>query len=221
MTEVLPQLTDGQKEDARAALKRLTANVVLTRSLETIAKAKRKLIQIRAAESNTAILSSLTTADRLIEFIERHEGSSRAHERKLALAALEYLVDPWEVIPDLIPTHGFLDDIYVLELAAAAVGSHSATDAPISAAKRFIEQLPTGAGQHFAHRAMEQNLLGPSERALLSMISARQHTRAEIEDAICERFKSIASELVGLGMLNRPCRLQNCLACRKLGELVR
>lgn len=56
------------------------------------------------------------------------EGQATPGKARLVRAALRYYIAPWDLIPDVIPGIGVLDDYVVLVLAAAAVGATASTD---------------------------------------------------------------------------------------------
>jgi len=51
------------------------------------------------------------------------DGDASPMQSRLARAALRYYVAPWDLIPDMIPGIGIIDDYLVLIVAAAAIGA--------------------------------------------------------------------------------------------------
>jgi uncharacterized membrane protein YkvA (DUF1232 family) len=56
------------------------------------------------------------------------EGEATSGRTRLVRAALRYYVAPWDLIPDVVPGIGILDDYILLLAAAAAVGATRVTD---------------------------------------------------------------------------------------------
>lgn len=68
-------------------------------------------------------------------------------QRRWARGALRYYIARWDLLPDVLPGIGVLDDLLILSLASRVVGPHA--DAPpqdlsLLALEQRIEQTLTG-----------------------------------------------------------------------------
>lgn len=211
-------LSEGQKADCESALRLLITRVDLSQASDIITRTRAKIMSVRLVEQRTEVLAALDIAQGLTRFIERYEGGTKAHPRRIALAALEYFADPWEVIPDFIPRYGLLDDAYVLHLARTMIGPDAIAGPHEGAAGALLHGLPPNAGQHLAHRAMERGVLDPADRAFLSNIGNKLTGGERVREQDAQRFADLVRILVELGVAQQPCR-PGCATCRALSTL--
>lgn len=205
-------LTEQQKRDIEAVLRDLSSRVHLSEAPEVVRQARRKVEDIRLSRVNDFGDSGFALAARIIAFVGMPD-TKDISERKLALAALQYLVDPWETIPDMIPKYGLLDDIYALTLADAAISKiHKRAANGYSDEEAPLRLLPTGTVEHLARLCMERKTLSAEERQTLvrtgEKLSHRQPLAPDVVTRVTRILQRVRVNLV-------PCK-QHCAYCSAL-----
>jgi uncharacterized membrane protein YkvA (DUF1232 family) len=110
------------EEEARSALeaKEEEAIIILKDAKETddlLGKAEKLLGKIKKMPIIGALVDDVTTTIELIgDCVEGNYGEIPASMIVSALAAIIYLVSPFDLIPDFMPFAGFFDDALVLTL---------------------------------------------------------------------------------------------------------
>lgn len=62
------------------------------------------------------------------QLIDRFDADGDSKNQRIILAALEYFIDPWDIIPDVDLEEGLKDDFYVLENAKERLSSTEETN---------------------------------------------------------------------------------------------
>jgi len=236
-------LTDDQKRDVQEAFSRLTGRVDEVDPSRVIVAVKRKLEHLEARDDlNEEVRDGLALANSLASELDRqNKDSSGADETyAIALAALQYLIDPWDLIPDDIPEHGLADDAFVLILACerlneVRVPSASELQQPLGQGRTdpganelyqtpkgrdALAMLPRGAGQHFARRAKELGLLNGFLRKALFDISRRATFGVTLSAKQKAFAETILTRLAREGLSRFPCQDIGCKHCREFSALV-
>lgn len=83
---------------------------------EVIAATEKLLASVQESKTPDFIGERLQRLDSLIRMLRDTDWNLGAPERERVLAALAYFCDPEDVIPDVTPGFGFLDDAIMVEL---------------------------------------------------------------------------------------------------------
>jgi len=243
MTDKVGQaLGEDVCRDIESAVNRMRGRTQGVDTEKLIRKSTRKLDKVSASsEVPDTVKRSLDIGYSLIASL-KDEGSLVNQDptnRQWAIVALEYLVDPWDVIPDQVPEYGLMDDAYVLIMAQqrieeSARDNSCRRDVPIErseAVRDSLEEgcigevsiahvLPAGAGQHFASRAKTLNMLNGYMRGALYNIGKQAMYGKELSEKQNAFLASLLSRLIEEGMLDSPCSTAKCKHCEALRALV-
>ena len=112
-------LTVSEKKDITSIyeeLKKISSDDKIKAAISLV---KAKTMRLERSDDIHQIALVTITKVLINEVVERSE--SGFYMRRLALISIAYLCDPYDVIPDSDPEHGYLDDIYVFHLALSEI----------------------------------------------------------------------------------------------------
>jgi uncharacterized membrane protein YkvA (DUF1232 family) len=110
------ELSDRDLRHLRRALKRARAAVGIADDEEILAAAAQMVQTLRSAELPDFVARRLGKLETLHAMLADPGWPLRPGERSPALAALAYVCDPEDIIPDDLPGIGLLDDAVMIEL---------------------------------------------------------------------------------------------------------
>jgi len=217
-------LTTDLKDDIDRSFERLIKNSSLENKEETISSAVNYLNEHLARDYPDSIKEGLVRGRELIEKINT---ISNKRSQKIILASLEYLIDPWDIIPDFIAEKGFLDDIYVLDQAfirlKAAAESEEKEDQ-----LRTLQLNPEdvlnelgNAGTHLSARAYDLNLFNPYQRRALQDISKNFLNNKDLTRKQKVFYTVLVEKLIEAGIIEKSCPDHPCSYCYQLKKLNR
>lgn len=217
-------LTSELKDDIDRSFERLINNSSLENKKETLSDAKAYLDEHLSRDYQESIKEGL---ERGRDLIEKISTVSEEKSQQIILAALEYLIDPWDIIPDFIAEKGFLDDIYVIDQAFIRLKAAAERDEIQSEPRRLkmdpekvIQELGD-AGGHLSNRAYDSNLLNTYQRRALQDISKSYLNNYELTRKQKVFYTVIIEKLIEEGMLDNSCPDQPCGKCYKLKKVSR
>ena len=214
-------LTNEIKADIDRSLVNLMNDVDLTQTEGIIRDAKKYLQGIKEKSYSEDISSELGKGWALIN---EYENSSNNYIKKIALGALKYLLDPWDIIPDFIGEEGLRDDVYVINKALALIKNEKNIVLSFNSVSKkkngwVIYNLDNGAGQHFAKRAKELGLLDTIRRKALNDISKKYTKGYQLTEKQVSFFEILMERLINDGFINHKCPITNCKYCSELSEI--
>lgn len=230
-------LGEETRADIEAAFRRLLKRSDELNIDKISTAAERKLAKIEDQEDTLPeVQNALKVGYSLLRILEAP--SSEGHrETRIALSALEYLVDPWDVIPDQVPKYGLVDDGYVMVLANEEIETlrrqsekdHVQVPTEIDIddhqghaserEKPIVEQLPPGAGQHLSSRAKELDMLNGYTRGALFNIGQQAMYGKRVSPKQNAFFDSLICRLVNQGILQSTCPKAPCRHCEALRKI--
>lgn len=112
-------LDDKDLRYFRANMKQAQAAAAKLSDEEVISSAEQLVEEIRQAKVPMFVAIRVAKLSALIDMVKDEDWRMDEKERKNVLAALAYLADPQNMIPDNIPVLGFIDDAIMIELLTA------------------------------------------------------------------------------------------------------
>lgn len=110
------QLSDDDLQFFVQGMRNVEASIKDSSADQIIASAQKLLNETRGASVPPFIAERLGSVESLISMAKDVGFSLPEADRQRVLAALAYLADPNDVIPDSVPVLGFLDDAIMIEL---------------------------------------------------------------------------------------------------------
>lgn len=220
-------LTDEVKNDINRSFKRLIEETDTSNKNQIIEKASNKISEQLDSNISEEFKNGLSQALNLIEIIENTDKPSL---QKIGLAALEYLNDPWDIIPDLISDKGFLDDIYVVNKAIRLIKSEESSkekqslDVDLNKDNReysewVINKVGGAAGPHIAKRAKNQDIMNSYQRKALFDIGRNHLYGYDLTIKQLSFFESLIETAVSEGVLIENCPDSHCVYCSELKNI--
>jgi uncharacterized membrane protein YkvA (DUF1232 family) len=110
------ELSDRDLRHFRRELQRTRQSVSIADDEEILAAAADALNRMRSSDVPDFVTARLVKLQTLLDMLTDADWNLADAERSPVLAALAYLCDPEDVIPDEIPGIGLLDDAVMIEL---------------------------------------------------------------------------------------------------------
>lgn len=110
------QLSDDDLQFFVKGMREVEANVKVEDADKIIAAAQKLLAESRGTAAPPFIAERMTSVESLISMSRDVGFNLPEADRQRVLAALAYLADPEDAIPDQVPVLGFLDDAIMIEL---------------------------------------------------------------------------------------------------------
>lgn len=109
------------------------------------------------------------------DLIVKFDKTGDTKNKKIILAALEYFIDPWDVIPDVDLNEGLKDDFFVLEKAKEKLASKPETTKKSSEEARSLKLSPSSIFddlgynpiKHILKLSNDMNLYSPKQRGFI------------------------------------------------------
>jgi len=218
-------LKETLKKDVESSFQKLIAESSISNLEHIISKAKTQLNDEINHDLPDNIISGLKKGFDLIDILKH---SKKERSKKIGVAALEYLLDPWDIIPDFISDDGFLDDIYVLDRALELIEKEE-TEKIEQREENFSEpsfdrsynswlilKIGGAAGPHLAKRAEELDILNKFQRKALFDIGNKHLYGYELTKKQHTFFEALIENLIAEGILDHSCPDAPCKYCDKL-----
>jgi uncharacterized membrane protein YkvA (DUF1232 family) len=111
------ELSDRDLKHFRRELRRARESVGIADDEEILGAAAELVTQLRRSDLPDFVTARLEKLEMLLAMLSDADWKLDDDERSPVLAALAYLCDPEDIIPDDIPGIGLLDDAVMIELA--------------------------------------------------------------------------------------------------------
>jgi|GEM_PF-2119803 len=116
-TEVRKQLSVDDRREVKEIFDKLMSDRSIDLLKPSLSLVKKKLERLeRSDDKYQRSLLAITKASTSEIIVKEGVDSSSKY---LMLVAVSYLCDPYDVIPDIDPEHGYKDDMYMFSLALA------------------------------------------------------------------------------------------------------
>lgn len=119
--DVKRKLRKEDKITIKSAFEELKSNVKNEELKSTLSIVTSKIERLES--SDDVYKNSLAWLTKAVTAAVLKGDNSNENLRRLAIVAIAYLCDPYDVIPDSDPQDGYLDDLYVFYLALAEIKS--------------------------------------------------------------------------------------------------
>ena len=135
------ELSDRDLRHFRRELRRERESLAIADDEEILGAALDMIAVLRASDLPDFIRARIIQLETLVEMLQDAEWDLEARERAPVLAALAYVCDPEDIIPDDLPGIGLLDDAVMIELVFRELRHELAAYRDF---KTFRKQLPKG-----------------------------------------------------------------------------
>lgn len=220
------ELKESLKNDVDNSFNKLTTECSIGDIDSTIQKAEQQLNEELKHDISDRIKNGLERGFVLISLLKESKNES---SRRFGVAALEYLIDPWDIIPDFISEDGFLDDIYVIEKAIGLIHENEVQNKKNESVKEelvneernkwLILKIGGAAGPHFAKRTKDLDILNGFQRKALFDIGRKHLYGYELSKKQHTFFETLVENAIKEGLLEYPCSESSCKYCQKLANL--
>lgn len=220
------KLKETLKKDIDSSFNKLIEECSIREMDRTIKKAKTHLNEELNHDITDRIKNGLKKGFDLIDLLKR---SKKASSKKIGIAALEYLLDPWDIIPDFISDDGFLDDIYVINRAITWITEEESNfktepEIELSTQKKtysdwLIIKVGGAAGPHLAKRAKELDILNSYQRRALFDIGRKHLYGYELSRKQHSFFETLIENSIAAGILEYECPDAPCKYCDALNSI--
>lgn len=206
------ELSEEQKHDIEKIFENMMHHQTDFHMQKVVESAKEKLEGEEIGSYPEEVQASFTYLD---EFIEKGEESDKKPqdeptlEERVTYAALQYFLDPWDIIPDSIPNVGLLDDAYALHFGWMELQELE---------ENIVEQLSGNELFHLADRGKRKDLLSDFEATSLRKIGNDWNTRGELSPKQVAFIEVALEKLVADHSLGDSCPDSPCDACRVVEE---
>jgi len=223
-------LDKGLLEDVEKSFKRLINKMSYENVTDGILSNAQSYLQEQFNGKDEINKLGFKNGAKLIDLIQ--QSSNKTH-KMIGFAALEYLLDPWDIIPDFVGSEGLIDDIYVMQRAIQIIESghsvdiendlqHATTDIPSSSSPDWLlDRLGGASGPHFAKRMKELNILSNYERKAVFDIGQKQLYGSNISIKQYTFFETLIEKSIQEGLLHSDCPITSCQYCSKLKKIYR
>jgi uncharacterized membrane protein YkvA (DUF1232 family) len=133
------ELSDRDLRHFRRELRREREALAIADDEEILGAALEMIGTLRASDLPDFIRARIVQLETLVEMLQDLEWDLEAGERAPVLAALAYVCDPEDIIPDDLPGIGLLDDAVMIELVFRELRHELAAYEDF---KSFRKQLP-------------------------------------------------------------------------------
>lgn len=221
------ELKESLKNDIDNSFNKLTTECSINDVDSTIQKAEQQLNEELKHDISDRIKNGL---ERGFELISLLKSSNKESSKKFGVAALEYLLDPWDIIPDFISEDGFLDDIYVIEKAIGLIQENENQEKKNEAVVEpevvnrlndnwLLQKISGAAGPHFAKRTKDLEILNGFQRKALFDIGRKHLYGYELSKKQHTFFETLVENAINEGLLEYPCSEPSCKYCQQLANL--
>ena len=224
--EVSEKLKQTLQEDIDSSFNKLVEECSIGEMSRTIKKAEKQLNDELNNDISEHVKDGLKKAFDLIDLLKK---SKKESSKKMGVAALEYLLDPWDIIPDFISEDGFLDDIYVINRAIKSIKEEqTVTDTKseieyqsnVTAQKEWlILKIGGAAGPHLAKRAKNMDILDGYQRRALYDIGRKHLQGYKLTRKQHTFFETLIEDSVSEGILDNKCPDSPCKYCNELKNI--
>jgi uncharacterized membrane protein YkvA (DUF1232 family) len=139
--KIMIELSDRDLRHFRRELRREREALAIADDEEILGAALDMITVLRASDLPDFIRARIIQLETLVEMLQDAEWDLEARERAPVLAALAYVCDPEDIIPDDLPGIGLLDDAVMIELVFRELRHELAAYKDF---KTFRKQLPKG-----------------------------------------------------------------------------
>lgn len=137
--KIMIELSDRDLRHFRRELRRERESLAIADDEEIVGAALDMITVLRASDLPDFIRARIIQLETLVEMLQDAEWDLEARERAPVLAALAYVCDPEDIIPDDLPGIGLLDDAVMIELVFRELRHELAAYRDF---KSFRKQLP-------------------------------------------------------------------------------
>ena len=139
------ELSDRDLRHFRRALKRARDTVSIADDEEILAAAAELIEKLRETKLPDFVAERLGKLEMLTAMLNDADWPLSAPERGPVLAALAYVCDPEDMIPDDLPGIGLLDDAVMIELVLREIRHEIAAYADLCAYRKSLPKRPADA----------------------------------------------------------------------------
>ena len=219
-------MDEAIKEEVQELFTNLIDEVNINKSSQIIDRAKKYKDNLMKRGLSDEDLNRLSLVDQLIE---KFNNSGNSKYKRTILAALEYFIDPWDIIPDVDLDKGLKDDFFVLEKARDKLTSATKTNKQVAKNARSLKLSPSSIFQDLGYNPVKHvlklsersNIYTPKQRGFIIKMANIDRANKPINNKervyftiLIERFfKSLWNDV--------KCPNHPCNECYKLRKVYR